>query len=90
MPTSAELKRMRKLKEKAERDLKVLKEREALQQDIQKKQSEIRALTRKQGGISRLISRATKEWKATEATRKRLLKEAKRAYKEVERRGAAD
>jgi len=78
VPTSAELKRMRKEHEKAKRDLATLRAKEVLYEDIKKKQRDIKALRQQQSKLGRLLNRAKSEWKSTESLRKRIVKEYKR------------
>lgn len=82
-PSAAELSRIRKRRTKAARDLKALREKQQLQQDIQRKRKEIRSLRFQQGKVGRLLSRAQSEFKATEGQRKKIGKDIQKIQKKL-------
>lgn len=83
MPTKAEMKKLRKIAAKEKKQVEALRERQALQDKIQKRHREIRSLRQKQSKLGKIVRKAQSEWKATEKQRKRVGKDLRKGYREL-------
>lgn len=85
VPTAGELTRLRKVKKKSAEQVKALRQRQVLQDDITKNQRELGRLKKQQSKIGKIVRRVDTEWRATAKQRKSIGKELGKAYRKLEK-----